>query len=78
MHAFGREAVLGKLRDRDIGSSRGVMCAHREAPYAALAQRPLPRSEAAQSRCLLIPLYPQMSDEEQDRVAAALHDVCRE
>lgn len=75
-HVDQREAMQ-KLRDRDIGSSRGVMCAHREAPYAASAQRPLPRSEAAQSRCLLIPLYPQMSDEEQDRVAAALHDVCR-
>jgi dTDP-4-amino-4,6-dideoxygalactose transaminase len=38
----------------------------------------LPWSEAGQSRCLLIPLYPQMTDEEQDRVGAALRDVCRE
>lgn len=76
-HVDQREAMQ-VLRDKGVGTSRGVMCAHREPPYASSVHAPLPYSEAAQSRCLLIPLYPQMSQEEQDRVAAALNDVCRE
>jgi dTDP-4-amino-4,6-dideoxygalactose transaminase len=70
--------AMQQLRDRGVATSRGVMCAHLEPPYANSIHRPLPWSEAGQGRCLLIPLYPQMSDEEQDRVAAALRDVCRE
>jgi dTDP-4-amino-4,6-dideoxygalactose transaminase len=70
--------AMQQLRDRGVATSRGVMCAHLEPPYANSIHRPLPRSEAGQGRCLLIPLYPQMSDDEQDRVAAALRDVCRE
>jgi dTDP-4-amino-4,6-dideoxygalactose transaminase len=73
-----QRAAMQALRDRGIATSRGVMCAHLEPPYAKSVHRPLPWSEAGQGRCLLIPLYPQMSDEEQDRVAAALRDVCRE
>ncbi len=76
-HVDQRHAMQ-RLRDKEIGTSRGVMCAHLEPPYAASGHGPLPRSEAGQSRCLLIPLYPQMSAEEQDRVAAGLRDVCRE
>ena len=70
--------AMQRLRDSGVATSRGVMCVHLEPPYANSIHRPLPWSEAGQSRCLLIPLYPQMSDGEQDRVAAALRDVCRE
>jgi perosamine synthetase len=72
-----QRVVMQALRDRGVATSRGIMCAHLEPPYAASDHRPLPHSEAAQGRCLLIPLYPQMSEDEQDRVAAALRDVCR-
>lgn len=74
---LGQRDAMQALRDRGVATSRGVMCAHREPAYAKSARRPLPRSEAAQDRCLLIPLYPQMSDEEQDRVASALEEICR-
>jgi perosamine synthetase len=73
-----QRGAMQALRDRGVATSRGVMCVHREPAYAASARRPLPRSEAAQDGCLLIPLYPQMSDGEQERVAAALEHVCRQ
>ena len=76
-HVDQRDAMQ-RLRDKGIGTSRGVMCAHREPPYVTFTHDPLPHSEAGQSRCLLIPLYPQMSAEEQDRVAAGLRDICQE
>ena len=55
------------LLDRGISTRRGIMCAHREAPYVEMDHSPLPQSEAAQDRCILLPLYPQMTDAEQQR-----------
>ncbi len=65
---------MQRLLDNGIATRRGIMCAHREAPYAA-AHPPLPESERAQDRCVLLPLFSQMSDAEQDRIVAA---VCEE
>lgn len=68
--------VMQRLLDRGISTRRGIMCAHREAPYLARPHRPLPRSEAAQDRCLLLPLFCGMTADEQARVAAALAGAC--
>jgi dTDP-4-amino-4,6-dideoxygalactose transaminase len=71
--ARDQRAVMQDLLDAGVATRRGVMCAHREAPYAEAALRaPLPCSEAAQDRCIILPLYPQMTDPEIDRVADAL------
>jgi dTDP-4-amino-4,6-dideoxygalactose transaminase len=47
------------------------MNAHQEAPYAAVP-RSLPHSEAARDQVILLPLYSQMTDEEQEYVIEAL------
>lgn len=69
-----QRAVMQSLLDAGISTRRGVMCAHRE---PACADLPLPHSllhsESAQDRSLILPLYPQMTHTEQDRVIAALH-----
>jgi len=70
-HVNQRE-VMEKLLDRGISTRRGIMCAHREPPYAKSPHPPLPQSEAAQDRCMLLPLYPQMTDDEQQQVATAV------
>jgi dTDP-4-amino-4,6-dideoxygalactose transaminase len=36
----------------------------------------LPQSERAQDQCLLLPLFPDMTDDDQERVAAALGRAC--
>jgi dTDP-4-amino-4,6-dideoxygalactose transaminase len=74
-HAAQRD-IMQALLDRGVSTRRGIMCAHRERPYAGLADRPLPRSETAQDRCILLPLFAQMTDDEQDRVVAALGEAC--
>ena len=76
-HVVQREAMQ-KLLDRGISTRRGIMCAHREAPYVEMDHPPLPQSEAAQDRCILLPLYPQMTDAEQHEVASAVREVCSE
>ena len=69
--------VMQYMLDRGIATRRGVMCSHRELPYGtSVPRRPLPRSEAAQEQCIILPLYPQMTVEDQARVAAALREAC--
>jgi dTDP-4-amino-4,6-dideoxygalactose transaminase len=65
--------VMQDLLDQGIATRRGIMCAHREAPYAgAKLRHDLRESERAQDRCVLLPLYSQMSVAEQNQVAEAL------
>jgi dTDP-4-amino-4,6-dideoxygalactose transaminase len=49
------------------------MCAHLEAAYRDYPpRRPLPHSEAAHRHCILLPLFPQMTETMQDEVISAL------
>jgi dTDP-4-amino-4,6-dideoxygalactose transaminase len=68
-----QKAVMQNLLDQGIATRRGIMCAHREAPY--LADKPrhdLRQSELAQDHSILLPIYAQMLDDDQARVANAL------
>lgn len=70
-------AVMQSLLAQGISTRRGIMCTHREPAYADLPLRhPLPRSEQAQDRCILLPLYAQMSPDEVATVASALAVAC--
>jgi dTDP-4-amino-4,6-dideoxygalactose transaminase len=72
-----QHTVMQDMLDQGIATRRGVMCAHREKSYASVERRcALPHSEAAQDRCIILPLYPQMSDEEQLIVSDALERAC--
>jgi dTDP-4-amino-4,6-dideoxygalactose transaminase len=72
-----QRAVMQDMLDKGVSTRRGIMCIHREKPYAGAARLPLPVSEAAQDRTILLPLYPQMTEAEQDRVVAALGEAVR-
>lgn len=69
--------VMQAMLDNGIATRRGIMCAHREAPYQRAAAYDLPESERAQDRRIVLPLYPQMSDEDLEYVCETLHQVCR-
>ena len=67
--------IMQAMLEAGISTRRGVMNAHREPAYADAASwngGPLPNSEYVQDHGILLPLYPQMTTEEQDRVASAL------
>ncbi|GGJ20002.1 DegT/DnrJ/EryC1/StrS family aminotransferase [Neoroseomonas lacus] len=72
-----QRGVMQGMLDRGVSTRRGIMCIHRETPYAGKARFPLPVSEAAQDRTILLPLFPQMTDAEQDQVVSALGEVIR-
>lgn len=81
-----QRAVMQSMLDDGVSTRRGVMCAHREPAFATQPWRCacgmgrwresdcrcLARSEEAQDRTIMLPLYVQMTDKEQDKVAASL------
>jgi dTDP-4-amino-4,6-dideoxygalactose transaminase len=71
-----QRAVMQRMLDQDVASRRGIMCSHREAAYAGDVHGRLPHSEEAQDRSIILPLYSQMTPEEQGRVVHALEEAC--
>jgi dTDP-4-amino-4,6-dideoxygalactose transaminase len=70
---IGRNDLMQHLLDQGIASRRGVMLSHTEPAYAQRPRRAgLPHSEAASAQTIILPLYPQMAEDEQDRVVDAL------
>jgi perosamine synthetase len=72
-----QQRVMQSMLDAGIATRRGIMCSHREPPYAhALVSGSLGNSEAAQDHGLILPLYPQMTPSDQDSVCAELRLAC--
>jgi perosamine synthetase len=71
----GQREVMRALLEAGIATRRGIMCAHREPAWPAgswSAPGGLAESERARDRGLILPLYHQMTEAEQDRVMEAL------
>ncbi len=70
-----RETLMTNLLRRGIATRRGVMASHLEPFYRERqGETRLPRTEEAAETTMLIPLYPQMTDEEQGYVVEALRE----
>ncbi len=68
-----QRALMQTMLDHGISTRRGIMCAHMEPAYAGLPlPHPLRRSEAARDHSIILPLYVQMSRDEQMRVLSVL------
>jgi dTDP-4-amino-4,6-dideoxygalactose transaminase len=66
------------LDQRRVQTSILYPAVHEFSAYADDARPPLPRSELAARTELTLPLYPHLSEQDQDRVVAALRDGLRE
>jgi perosamine synthetase len=76
-HGVDQLAAMQSMLDDGIGTRRGIMCSHREPAYAALAlPHPLRHSEEAQDRSVLLPLYVQMTEADQQCVVESLTRAC--
>jgi perosamine synthetase len=67
--------IMQALLDRQIATGRGIMCVHREQVYENQLWRavgPLDRSERAQDKCILLPLYHQLEHRERQFIADQL------
>lgn len=85
-----QRTVMQTMLDMGISTRRGVMCAHREPAYTiepwrtasndvhleTASFRDLAESERAQDHAIVLPLYHQLTEEEQDSVINALRTAC--
>jgi perosamine synthetase len=67
-----RDELLERLLDAGISARRGIMAAHLEPAHAERSHGDLAVTERLTRRSLLLPLFHEMTEQEQDRVAAAL------
>ncbi|MBD2308316.1 DegT/DnrJ/EryC1/StrS family aminotransferase, partial [Chroococcidiopsis sp. FACHB-1243] len=76
-----QKQVMQAMLDAGISTRRGIMCAHREAAYQSEAWScggdRLTESEQAQDRTIVLPLFHQMTEEEQERAIAVLKTACQ-
>ncbi len=85
-----QKKVMQKMLDAGISTRRGVMCMHREPAFTkepwscgdescncvdGTCKR-LSQSEIAQDRSMILPLYHQMTETEQDIVVDKLREAC--
>jgi len=76
-HHCDQRAVMQSMLD--VVSLRGeASCgSHREPAYRDSPLRwSLPNSEEAQDRCIVLPMYPQMTDDDVVTMASALRHAC--
>jgi perosamine synthetase len=78
--ALDRDQVMQLMLDDGVATRRGVINAHAEPAYPRDAWRAAPgglaNSEQAAAGTLILPLYHQMTIDDQDRVIAALTRAC--
>jgi dTDP-4-amino-4,6-dideoxygalactose transaminase len=71
--------VMQRMLDDGVSTRRGVMNAHREPAYPPGSWRaagPLTCGERAQDTVIVLPLYHQMTSDDQQRVAESLRRAC--
>lgn len=72
-----RDELMQELLDRGVSSRRGIMAIHREAPYrdGAAWEGQLPVTDSATDSALILPLFYEMSDGEQDYVINCIDHI---
>ena len=73
---ISRDDLMQKLLERGISTRRGIMASHREAPYLNEPwEGRLPNTARAADSGIILPLFHQMREEEQDFVVDCIHEV---
>jgi perosamine synthetase len=68
-----RDQLMQDLLDRGVVTRRGIMAIHREAPFqSAQWDALLPETNAATDNTIVLPLFHQMTDAEQDHVIESI------
>jgi perosamine synthetase len=71
-----RDSLMQSLLERGISTRRGIMASHREPPYRdARWDRQLSATNAAADECMVLPLFHQMAEPEQDFVVESIREV---
>ena len=75
-HVSNRDAIMQELLEKKISTRRAIMAIHRELPYcSARWDRSLPHTNLATDTGLILPLFHQMTEPEQNYVIESLQAV---
>lgn len=67
-----RDELMRQLAEAGISARRGIMAAHLEPAYDGVPHRPLPVTERLTARSLILPLFHDMTESEQDLVVSVI------
>jgi perosamine synthetase len=71
-----RDSIMQTLLEQNISTRRSIMAIHREAPYRSPRwETALPVTNHVTETGFILPLYHEMTREDQDRVVEALHNI---
>jgi len=74
-----RDQLMQELLDRGISSRRGIMAIHREPPYReGNWNAQLPITNLVTDSTIVLPLFYEMTEEEQDHVIQSVKDINRQ
>ena len=71
-YPLDREQLLEYLARAEVSARRGIMASHRQPAYADVDHGPLPVTERLNDRTLILPVFHEMTREQQDRVIDAV------
>lgn len=73
---ISRDGLMQGLLDRGISTRRGIMAAHRERPYSGPSRNLcLLETESASDNCIILPIYHQMTEQDQEYVLTGIREV---
>jgi perosamine synthetase len=72
-----RYELLGLLASAGVAARRGIMAAHAEPAYAGQDHARLPVTERLSSSSVILPLFHEMTEAEQDHVVAVIDAAAR-
>jgi perosamine synthetase len=71
-----RDAIMQELLEKKISTRRAIMAIHREVPYRSKRWEDcLPQTNLAADSGLILPLFHQMTDSEQDYIIESLQAI---
>jgi perosamine synthetase len=73
--ARSRDEVMRGLRESGIATRPGITAIHQQPIYRDAGRLPLPETDRAVEEALILPLFPQMIDAEQDEVIETLRQL---
>jgi dTDP-4-amino-4,6-dideoxygalactose transaminase len=67
-----RDELVQRLAEAGVSARRGIMAAHLEPAYLGVARRSLPVTERMTARTLILPLFHDLTEAEQDIVVSVI------
>ena len=73
-----RDAVMQLMLEKNVSTRRAIMAIHREAPYRSERwEKSLPKTNLVTDTALILPLYHDMTEADQDFVIETLYSAAR-